>query len=52
MQTSMLTLKAIFKDGKIFFLDEAPFIGEFSVRVTFQYKGYHIVGQISRGVNA
>jgi len=48
----MLTLKAIYKDGKIFFLDEAPFTREFSVMVTFLYKAYHIVGQISRGVNA
>ncbi len=48
----MLTLKTIFTYGKIFFLDEASFTGEISLRVTFLYKVYHIVGQKSRGVNA
>jgi hypothetical protein len=48
----MLSLKTIFTYGKIFFLDEAPFTGEFSVVVTFLYQAYLIVGQKSRGVNA
>lgn len=31
----MLTLKAVYKDGKVFFQDEVPFDGERRVLVTF-----------------
>lgn len=31
----MLTMKALYKDGQVFFLDEVPFTGECRVLVTF-----------------